>query len=161
MRVADYVIEYLKTKGINNFFTVSGGGSIFLCDALYRNKNVKYISCHHEQAVAFAAESYSNEFCANQEPIVFAPNSFTPNSDGINDRWKPIVNLLDFSDYRVYVYNRLNQLVFESSDAFEYWNGGYLNNAKSVPVGVYLYFIEFKNGRGDFLREQGYITVIK
>ncbi len=59
MRVADYVIEYLKTKGINNFFTVSGGGSIFLCDALYRNKNVKYISCHHEQAVAFAAESYS------------------------------------------------------------------------------------------------------
>ena len=23
------------------------------------------------------------------------------------------------------------------------------------------YFIEFKNGRGDFLREQGYITVIK
>ena len=40
MRVADYVIEYLYKKGINKFFTVSGGGSIFLCDALYKNKNV-------------------------------------------------------------------------------------------------------------------------
>ena len=50
MRVADYVIEYLYKKGINKFFTVSGGGSIFLCDALYKNKNVKYISCHHELA---------------------------------------------------------------------------------------------------------------
>ena len=136
---------------ISNFIGSNSDGQF-----CYKIKAVEQLN-----SFGFAAESYSNEFCANQEPIVFAPNSFTPNSDGINDRWKPIVNLLDFSDYRVYVYNRLNQLVFESSDAYEYWNGGYLNNAKIVPVGVYLYFIEFKNGRGDFLREQGYITVIK
>ena len=109
----------------------------------------------------FSSESYSNEFCANQDPIIFAPNSFTPNNDGINDRWLPLVNLLDFSDYRVYIYNRLNHLVFESSDAYEYWDGSYINNGKIVPIGVYLYFVEFKNGRGDFLRRQGHITLIK
>ena len=38
---------------------MSGGGSIFLCDALLKTKKLKYISCHHEQAVSFAAESYS------------------------------------------------------------------------------------------------------
>jgi gliding motility-associated-like protein len=109
----------------------------------------------------FSSESYSNEFCANQDPIIFAPNSFTPNNDGINDRWKPLVNLLDFSDYRVYVYNRLNHLVFESSNSNEYWDGSYINNGKIVPIGVYLYFVEFKNGRGDFLRRQGHITLIE
>ena len=109
----------------------------------------------------FSSESYSNEFCANQEPIIFAPNSFTPNNDGVNDRWLAHVNLLDFSDYRVYVYNRLNHLVFESADANDSWDGSYINNGKIVPVGVYLYFIEFKNGRGDFLRRQGHITVIR
>jgi len=59
MRLADYVIEFLKSKKIDTIFTVSGGGSIYLCDALYKAKKLKYISCHHEQAVSFAAESYS------------------------------------------------------------------------------------------------------
>lgn len=59
MRVADYIIQFLESKKIDTVFTVSGGGSIFLCDALYKSKKLKYISCHHEQAVSFAAESYS------------------------------------------------------------------------------------------------------
>ncbi len=59
MRLADYVIGFLEKKKIDTVFTVSGGGSIHLCDALYKAKKLKYISCHHEQAVSFAAESYS------------------------------------------------------------------------------------------------------
>jgi len=59
MRLADYVIEFLEKKKIDTAFTVSGGGSIFLCDALHKAKKIKYVSCHHEQAVAYAAESYS------------------------------------------------------------------------------------------------------
>lgn len=59
MRLADFVIDFLAKKNIKKVFTVSGGGSIFLCDALFKTKKLKYISCHHEQAVAFAAESYS------------------------------------------------------------------------------------------------------
>lgn len=59
MRVADFVIQFLEKKKIDTVFTVSGGGSIFLCDALYKSKKLSYVSCHHEQAVSFAAESYS------------------------------------------------------------------------------------------------------
>jgi len=59
MRLADFVIDFLAKKNIKKVFTVSGGGSIFLCDALFKTKKLKYISCHHEQAVAFATESYS------------------------------------------------------------------------------------------------------
>jgi len=59
MRLADFVIKFLEKKKIDTVFTVSGGGSIFLCDAMYKAQNLKYVSCHHEQAVSFAAESYS------------------------------------------------------------------------------------------------------
>ena len=59
MRLADFVIDFLEQKKIDTIFTVSGGGSIFLCDAMYKAKKLKYVSCHHEQAVSFAAESYS------------------------------------------------------------------------------------------------------
>ncbi len=59
MRLADYIINFLEKKRIDTVFTVSGGGSIFLCDALYNSKKIKYISHHHEQAASFAAESYA------------------------------------------------------------------------------------------------------
>ena len=59
IRLADYVVKFLERKKIDTIFTVSGGGSIFLCDALYSSKKIKYISHHHEQAASFAAESYA------------------------------------------------------------------------------------------------------
>lgn len=57
--VSDYIIQHLEELGVEHIFTVSGGGSIFLCDALQRAKRMKYVSCHHEQAAGYAAESYS------------------------------------------------------------------------------------------------------
>ena len=61
MKLSDYVIDFFARKKINQIFTVSGGGSIFLCDSLQRSKTVQYISCHHEQAVSFAAEGYARQ----------------------------------------------------------------------------------------------------
>ena len=59
IRVADYVIQFLEDYGVENIFTVSGGGSIFLCDAVASAKKLKYYSCHHEQAVSYASEGYA------------------------------------------------------------------------------------------------------
>ena len=59
--VSDYVIGFLESLRIKNVFTVSGGGSISLCDALHRSKKIKYICCHHEQAASFAAEGYARK----------------------------------------------------------------------------------------------------
>ena len=59
MRVADYVIEFFENHGVDHVFTVTGGGSIFLCDALGMAKNMKYIACHHEQAASMATEAYA------------------------------------------------------------------------------------------------------
>jgi acetolactate synthase-1/2/3 large subunit len=56
--VSDYIIQFLEDKGVEHIFTVSGGGSIFLCDALQRAKRMKYVCCHHEQAAGYAAEAY-------------------------------------------------------------------------------------------------------
>ena len=57
--VSDHIISFLEEKGIDHVFTVSGGGSIFLCDAVQRAKRMKYVACHHEQAAAYAGEGYA------------------------------------------------------------------------------------------------------
>ena len=59
MRLSDYIIKFLEKKKIDTVFQVSGGGSIFLGDALYRAKKIKYVAHHHEQAASFAAEGYA------------------------------------------------------------------------------------------------------
>ena len=57
--VADYVVEHLESIGVQHIFTVSGGGAIFLDDALARAKRMSYVCTHHEQAAGYAAESYA------------------------------------------------------------------------------------------------------
>ena len=59
MTVSDYIIKFLEDLNVGHVFTVSGGGSIFLCDALARAKKMKYVCCHHEQACGYAAEAYA------------------------------------------------------------------------------------------------------
>lgn len=59
MNVSDRIIEFLEDQGIDHVFTVSGGGSIFLCDALARAERMKYVCCHHEQSAGYAAECYA------------------------------------------------------------------------------------------------------
>ncbi len=56
--VSDVIFQNLVSKGIDTCFMVTGGGAMFLNDALQRNKSIKKIFCHHEQACAMAADSY-------------------------------------------------------------------------------------------------------
>ncbi len=59
IRLADYVMQFVENLDVKTVFTVSGGGSIFLCDALAQSQRIEYCCCHHEQAVAFASEPYT------------------------------------------------------------------------------------------------------
>lgn len=59
MTVAEYIVKFLSEKGVGYVFMVTGGQAMFLNDAIFRNKKIKTVFCHHEQAVGMAAEAYS------------------------------------------------------------------------------------------------------
>ena len=59
MRVADYIFQTLADWGVKNVFFVSGGGAMFLDDALGKEKRIDYVCCMHEQGAAIAAEGYA------------------------------------------------------------------------------------------------------
>jgi acetolactate synthase I/II/III large subunit len=58
-RVADYVFDHLADTGTKDVFVLTGGGAMFLNDALGRCSRLRYVCCHHEQACAMAAEGYA------------------------------------------------------------------------------------------------------
>src|SRR5271155_5746502 len=59
LRVADYVAQTLADRGVKHIFLVSGGGAIFLNNAIGAEPRLQYICNHHEQASAMAAEGYA------------------------------------------------------------------------------------------------------
>ena len=59
IRLSDYVANRLVEHGIRHVFMLTGGGAMHLNDALGRAPGLSYICCHHEQALAMAAESYT------------------------------------------------------------------------------------------------------
>ncbi len=58
MRLADYVFKFLKDYGVKHVFMLSGGGAMYLDDALGKS-GIKYTCNLHEQACAIAASAYA------------------------------------------------------------------------------------------------------
>jgi len=58
-RVADYIFAFLADRGVKDVFLVTGGGAMFLDDALRRQDRIRPVCCHHEQAAAMAAEAHA------------------------------------------------------------------------------------------------------
>ena len=58
MRVCDYICSRLAELGIRDVFLVTGGGAMFLNDAIGREGRFRLVPTHHEQAAAMAAEGY-------------------------------------------------------------------------------------------------------
>lgn len=59
IRVSDYIAKRVVELGIERAFSVTGGGAMFLNDALGHREGLKVLYNHHEQASAIAAESYA------------------------------------------------------------------------------------------------------
>lgn len=59
MRVSDWIVSYLYDAGVKDVFLLTGGGMMFLTDALACHEKIRKICCHHEQAAAMAAVSYA------------------------------------------------------------------------------------------------------
>ena len=58
-RVCDIIIETLVSRGIVDCFAVTGGGAMYIDNALYKNKSMTKYFNHHEQGCAMAAEGYT------------------------------------------------------------------------------------------------------
>ena len=57
IKLSDYIVQFLHSKGVDHAFMLPGGGAMHLDDSIGRS-NIEYICCLHEQAASIAAEAY-------------------------------------------------------------------------------------------------------
>lgn len=111
-----------------------------------------------------------NQYCSDtivktiaigDELLFFVPNAFTPNSGTTNLEFLPIFTSgFDPYDYHLAIYNRYGELLFESYDHTQGWDGRY--NDKVVPLGVYIWQIRYSKTLVDKnINIEGHVTVIE
>ncbi len=88
---------------------------------------------------------------------IFIPNAFTPNNDFINSGFGVVGN--GFSDFHLWIFNRWGELLFETRDADEKWNG--TRNGKPLKSDVYVYKIEYTDYKGRLQALMGHVTLIR
>lgn len=96
-----------------------------------------------------------------REPMIYIPNTFTPNGDEVNNHFYPILSEgIELEDFSFLIFNRWGEIIFETNDIFKGWDGIY--KGKIVPDGLYSYKIQVKH-IGSSVREDiiGHINVLK
>lgn len=89
---------------------------------------------------------------------IFVPTAFTPNHDGLNDKFTPLpVGIV--SDYLLMVFNRWGELIFQSNQPNFGWDGTLKGNL--APPGVYVWYVKAKTLSGTMIEKKGTVALIR
>ena len=100
-----------------------------------------------------AEKSSSNRAEAYQNAEVYIPNAFVPK--GVNKVFLPITQFVEKTEYRLQIFNRWGQKIWETESDVEGWDG------ERSESDVYVYLVSFKNALGEYKEYKGRVTLIR
>lgn len=105
----------------------------------------------------FRDSSFSNEVCNWQIPLSFIPNAFIP--FGHNPVFYPINVFVDMRNYSFRVFNRWGEIIYETSNPADGWDG--TSRGKQMSFGMYVYYLEYLDQNGNEIKRRGTITLLR
>jgi gliding motility-associated-like protein len=90
---------------------------------------------------------------------VFIPNAFTPDGNGVNNEFKPVVNNIDPDQYRFMIYNRWGELIYDTEIVDNSWDG--TNFGENVSDGVYIWKVLVTDNVGIEHELVGHVTLLR
>lgn len=97
------------------------------------------------------------QYMISKNNILFIPNTFTPNNDGVNDEF--VVSITNIKSYKIQIFNRFGMHLFSSEDQSNHWKGTYDN--EPLPVGTYYYVIQAIDFNDQTTKKSGSVTILK
>jgi gliding motility-associated-like protein len=89
------------------------------------------------------------------------PNAFTPNGDSFNENYKGDGLIEYATNFKMSIWNRWGELVYENTNPRESWNGTVRNEGTPAPDGVYVYLVEYVGPRGEPTALKGFVNLIR
>ncbi len=105
-----------------------------------------------------SGESLSVKACTSIGEIITVPNIFTPDGDGVNDLFRPVMTFKP-SEYSLTIADRRRNILFETRDYTESWDG----NAGGLPApqDVVIWFLRISSPSGRTIDRTGTLTIVR
>ncbi len=149
--------ELYRQAGSNGYVMQNNTGSD--TTDFYDDGTETYRHCYRVKATekTTGTVSWSNEVCFGFDPILYVPNAFSPNGDGINDRYT--WSYASIKTFSINIYDRWGELIYSADDPADFWDGFY--KGSKVPDGVYVFIINYAGYDGRFNLVKGNITLLR
>lgn len=152
----------LSQNGTGWFWDFGGRGSSFMRNPTFTFQDT---GLHDIMQVVFHPNGCTDTMIQtiDVEPVVqfFLPNAFTPNYDGKNEVYKPEGLASGMTYYRLTIWSRWGDLIFETDDPEAGWNGRRDNGGEEMPVGVYLCSLEYRDARNRPHEIKEFVTLVR
>ncbi len=89
--------------------------------------------------------------------LVFVPNVFSPNTDGLNEQFIPVMRAV--KQYQLSIYDRWGELLFSTTDFRKGWDGTYKDQDCKSDVYVWVINLSALNGQSKILK--GHVTLYR
>ena len=96
-----------------------------------------------------------------EEYILFAPNTFTPNGNGLNEEFMPVGVGFDNNNFEMLIYDRWGDLIFKTRDYKKPWDGKANNGTKEAQADVYVWMINSTDPKKKKHQYIGHVTLVK
>lgn len=163
------IVSYEVYRGIDGVFGTTPIASLPSHNLSYEDDMNDIVSsgkiCYRVEAIeatnvfGINEVSRSNDVCLVLPPLVYIPNAFMP--DGINKIFKPVISDFDASDYDLTIFNRWGQVLFQTNDYDEGWDGMIPDTNLEATAGTYLYMVSVKDANGVEFIQRGHVTLLR
>jgi len=141
------------------YFTTSDGFQTEACAFEHEWSETGTQSIWHTVVSPYGCTASSNGEVVISGFAHYIPNSFTPDGDGINDVWVPVIK--GYTSGSLTIYNRWGDVVYFSDDLSKPWIGGATDSEYYVANGIYNYVFSFNDLQGFPHKLTGTVSVIR
>ena len=106
-------------------------------------------------------DSVMHPICIQPEFDFYAPNTFTPNGDGINDEWFPKGIGISLNDYDMMIFDRWGNLLYETHTWGQGWDGRANGGSNIAQIDTYVWKVKLLDVFGNHHQYIGHCNIIK
>ena len=106
-------------------------------------------------------DSINHPLVIGPEFVLYVPNAFTPNNDGVNDVFYPQGMGIDTENYELWIFDRWGNLIYNTNDFSKVWDGRPTGKDEIVMQDVYVWKIKIKTFDGTKKYYMGHVSVIR
>ncbi len=106
-------------------------------------------------------DTVSEQVCIQGDYELYAPNAFTPDGSGLNDVWNVKGIGIDPNNFKLWIFDRWGDLIYETSDLYKGWDGRANGGKDIAQQDVYVWKVATKDFQGGKHSYIGHINLVR